>query len=231
MRLFAALVLACLGGVASLPAPARAQAVWSGNGQAAALDCRGGPALVRGSGNRLTIGGACASLSIVGSNNVIAIDLAPGHAVRVSGDDNRVLYRFAAGPPRSQTSGADNQVLPDPRQGTVTAVMTPLPALIVDADSGYDLPCGGRDVVIRGDALRTVLRGGCRSITVLGRLDSITAELLPGALISIGGPAVILNYVLIAEGPPPVVRVTALGLKAKQIQHFGESQLSLPTFR
>jgi hypothetical protein len=76
-----------------------------------------------------------------------------------------------------------------------------------------------------------VLRGGCRSVTVEGRFDRITAELLPGAAVSIGGAAVLLNYVLVAQGPPPVVRTTLPGLQATQIQHFGESQLALPTFR
>ncbi len=216
------------------PSVARAQAVFSGNGAAAAFDCRGGAASVIGSGNRLTFGGACRSLAIRGSGNVVAIDLAPGRRVRVTGDGNRVLYRFAAGPPVASTSGADNQVLPDTRDGAaadrLAAILAPPPVLIVDAGSGYDVACGGRDVLIRGDGLRTVLRGGCRSLTVQGASDTITAELLPGAAIAIGGPAVILNYVLVAEGPAPVVRVTAPGLKAAQIQHYGESQLSLPTY-
>ena len=210
---------------------ARAQVVFSGTDRAATLDCRGGAAIVQGSGNRLSIGAACRSLRIAGSGNVVAVDLLPGGPVDVAGDGNRVLYRFAAGPPRAQTSGADNQVLPDPRAGSFAAVLQPLPPLVVDAASATDLPCGGRDVLIRGSGLRIVLRGGCRSLTVQGSSDGITAELLPGAPVAIGGAAVILNYVLVVDGPAPVVRVSAAGLKATQIQHYGESSLSLPTFR
>ena len=228
-------LIAAVAVLAAAAAPAtQAQAVFSGSGAAASFDCGGGGASVIGSGNRLTFGGACRGLTIQGSDNVVAIDLAPGRRVRVSGSGNRVLYRFAAGPPAADTSGADNQVLPDPRDGTaaerLAAIMAPPPVLIVDAGSGYDVACGGRDVLIRGDGLRTVLRGGCRSLTVQGASDTITAELLPGAAVSIGGAAVILNYVLVAEGPAPVVRVTAPGLKATQIQHYGESELSLPTY-
>jgi hypothetical protein len=230
MRQRAALWLACLAAIA-VSGGVRAQTVFTASGAAASLDCRGGAALVQGSGNRLSIGGACRSLGVVGSGNVVAIDLAPGAPVRVSGSDNRVLYRFAAGPPRAETSGADNQVLPDPRASTLVAVMAPPPPLLLDAASPYDLACGGRDVVVRGDGLRFVLRGGCRSLSVQGSSDRITAELLPGAAVSIGGSAVILNYVLVAEGPAPVVRVTRAGLKATQIQNYGDSELSLPTFR
>jgi len=74
-----------------------------------------------------------------------------------------------------------------------------------------------------------VLRGGCRSLTVEGQYDRITAELLPGAPVAISGVAVLLNYALVGEGPPPAVRTTVPGLGATQIQHFGSVQLTLPT--
>lgn len=213
---------------ALLPAPAQAQAIFTGNGAAASLDCFGGQALIRGSGNRLSIGGACRSLTINGSGNTVAINLAPGGPVRVNGNGNRVLYHYSAGPPKAQTTGADNQVMPDPRPPTLATVLAPPPPLVVTGTSPVDLVCAGRDVLIDGVGLRTVLRGGCRSLRIEGRSNMITAELLPGAQVVIGGPAVILNYVLVAEGPAPNVRVTR-GLRATQIQHFGESQLSLPT--
>lgn len=220
-----ALSAAC---VPLLVGTARAQAIFTGNGAAASLDCFGGQALVRGSGNRLSIGGACRSLSINGNGNTVAINLAPGGPVRVNGNGNRVLYHYSAGPPKAQTSGADNQVLPDPRPASLATVLAPPPPLVVTGSSPVDLACGGRDVLIDGVGLRTVLRGGCRSLRIEGRSNMITAELLPGAPVLIGGPAIILNYVLVAEGPAPNVRVTR-GLRATQIQHFGESQLSLPT--
>lgn len=211
-----------------LAPPARAQVVFTGDGAAVSLDCRGGKALVRGSQNRLSISGSCRSLTISGSQNTVAISLTPGAPVQVSGDGNRVLYQYTAGPPKSETNGAANQVLPDTRPPSLATVLAPPPLLVVDGSSPVDLNCAGRDVLLDGVGLRTVLRGGCRSLRIEGRSNMITAELLPGAQVVIGGPAVILNYVLVAEGPAPNVRVTP-GLRATQIQHFGESQLSLPT--
>ncbi len=102
--------------------------------------------------------------------------------------------------------------------------------LVVEA-APYDLSCAGRDVLIRGDDLEVVLRGGCRSVTVQGRFDRVTAELLPGAGIAVGGAAVLLNYVLTGPGPAPVVRTTLPGLRATQIQRFGQNSLKLPTSR
>lgn len=211
-----------------LSARAQAQAIFTGNGAATSLDCFGGQALIRGSGNRLSISGACRSLTINGSDNTVAINLAAGSPVHVTGSGNRVLYQYSAGPPKSDTSGANNQILPDTRPPRLVTVLEPPPPLVVNGTSPVDLECAGRDVLIDGVGLRTVLRGGCRSLRIEGRSNMITAELLPGAPVLIGGPAIILNYVLVAEGPAPYVRVTR-GLRATQIQHFGESQLSLPT--
>lgn len=228
MRAAAAAVLVAMAGVVA-GQPARAQTLFTGDHQQAALLCADDAAIVRGSGNRLSIGGACRSLTVTGSGNVIAVALVPGGAVRVSGNANRILYRSPAGPPHAQTSGADNQVVPDPRPPTLALVQAPPPLLTLNGASQVDQFCGGSDVLVLGDDLDFVLRGGCRSITVQGRRDRITAELLPGAQLAVGGPGVTVNYVLVAHGPPPVVRVTARGLRATQLQRFGEGSLRLPT--
>lgn len=232
MRLAECLLLA---GLCALPTagaiaePARLAA----SGVRAIIGCPGGGASVAGSGNDVTVSGHCTSLDVTGSDNLVSIDLGPGGVARIDGDRNRVVF---TGPqaPEAVTHGAYNVVLPilAPSLATGPAAVTPAGPLLLDPTSpSFDVSCANRDVVIQGNGQRYVLRGGCRSVTVRGRLDTITAELLPGAPIAIGGDGVLLNYVLVGDGPAPVVRVTAPGLQAKQIQHYGESSLALTTFR
>ena len=157
-----------------------------------------------------------------------------GGTVAIDGDRDRVVYDGPVAP-QAVTHGFYDQVVraqPTPVASTVEGVPSPPPVLVLTpASPSFDVDCTNRDVLVRGDSQHYVLRGGCRSLTVQGRLDLITAELVPGAPVTVGGPGVILNYVLIAQGPAPVVRVTSPSLRAEQIQHYGDSQLSLPTYR
>lgn len=192
------------------------------NGVTTVLVCQGGAARIHGYGNQVTVAGHCTNIDVRGSDNIVTADVDPGALVRVDGDRNRIIY---AGPvaPQAITNGFYDQV--------VRAEQPPSMLVLDPGSPSFDVVCTNRDVLIRGDSQRYVLRGGCRSLTVEGRLDAITAELQPGAQVAIGGAGVILNYVLVAEGPAPVVRVTVPGLKAEQIQHYDNSQLSLRTYR
>jgi hypothetical protein len=215
-------------GLAGLPACGQAQALVSQDNTQAALDCRGQTAIVHGSGNRLSFAGPCRGLVVRGSFNAISLALAPGATVTVRGDGNRIDYPAQDGVPHSLVNGRDDSIVP-----TVPAVQVQpeavMPAPLLVAGPPYDVQCAGRDVIVQGSGLSPVLLGGCRSLTVEGSSDMITAELLPGASIAVGGAAVIVNYVLVGNGPPPVVRTTVRGLAAKQIQHFGAIPLALPT--
>lgn len=71
-----------------------------------------------------------------------------------------------------------------------------------------DADCAGRNVMIEGSDGRFLLRGGCRSVTVIGHDDTIAAELGPGARIAIGGDGVMLRYTQLEPGPPPIVSIT-----------------------
>ncbi len=234
MRVAVALVLLALahGPAQAAPPQAAPPDRLVASGSRTVLGCPAGAVQVSGSGNRVTVAGRCRSLEVAGSDNEVAIDLLPGAVARIDGDRNRIVFAGTRAP-EAVTHGAFNLVVPQPPDVAVAAVAAvPEPPVLLDPGSpSFDVSCRDRDVVISGDFQRYVLRGGCRSVTVRGQSDTITAELQPGALLAIGGAGVLLNYVLVADGPAPVVRVTAPGLRAKHIQHFGGSALTLATTR
>lgn len=208
-------------------APAWADAAVNGSRRTEMLDCDGADAVVNGDANRLVFHGYCRSLHINGTGNAVEIDLIPGGSVNVAGDGNHVLYTPVEPGPVVATQGNDNLVgagsgglataalappipdAPPPPVAIPPAEVSPAATLVLDGEGqSRDITCAGQNVLIRGSAGRFVLRGGCRSVTVQGRADSIQAELQPGAHVAIGGDAVTLNYTLTSNGPPPVVSVS-----------------------
>ena len=77
-----------------------------------------------------------------------------------------------------------------------------------------EVACAGRDVLILGSDSHYRLSGGCRSVFVQGRADTIAAELRPGARVSVGGTDVRLEYTLTGPGPAPALSVTGTGSQA-----------------
>ncbi len=215
--------LALLLSACWMPRPAAAQVVIADQVGSTAAACLGRDATVRGTANQVTLAGPCRSLRIEGSRNVVSVDLARGAPVSVTGDYNQVVYAPPGPPPVTTLKGYWNQVVPGP--------LPPNPGtLVLDGTLGRrDVPCGGLDVIIRESDARYVLRGGCRSVTVQGRDNTIAAELLPAARLVIAGSGVVVNYILTAQGAPPVVVVTAPGARATHLARFGESALLLPT--
>lgn len=214
-----AVVLAACG---VMSRPATAQVTLADMGRITTLACLGQDAAVRGNANHVNFVGPCRSLRVEGSRNVVEIDLGRTGTVRVVGDYNHVAYAPPAPPPVTTLRGYYNEVVPAPL-GTVPGT------LVLDGSLGErDVSCRGLDVVIRESEARYVLRGGCRSVTVEGRSDTVAAELLPAARLVIGGVGVVVNYVLVAEGAPPMVVVTAPGARATHLARFGESALVLP---
>ena len=218
LQLLAALAVAgCVG------RPATAPVVLSDQGAIHAASCAGREAVVRGDANTVTLTDQCRSLRLEGDRNVVFVDLARGGMVRVTGDYNHVVYTPPGPPPVATLLGYWNEVAPGP-QSLVPG------ALVLNGQQGRrDVACDGRDVVIRESQARYVLRGGCRSLAVEGRDDTIGAELMPGARLSIGGSNVVVNYVLTAQGPPPVVRVAAPGNRATHLVRYGDSAFVLPS--
>lgn len=220
------LVTGLLAGLAASRA-SLAQTVLASGGHSATLVCAGQDAAVRGDANHVTFVGPCRTLRIDGNRNVVAIELGRPGTVHATGDYNQVVYTPAARPPVTTLLGYYNQVVPGPL--TTPADASP-GTLLLDGTLGQrDMPCGGLDVVIRESNARYVLRGGCRSVTVQGMGDVIAAELMPSARLVIGGTGVVVNYVLVAQGAPPTVQVTALGARATHIARFGETAFVLPT--
>jgi hypothetical protein len=205
--------------LAAVPALARADAVVNGSGLTEMLACAGAPAVVNGDRNQITFSGGCASLHLTGSANRITIDLAPGAILNVTGGDNSVRYTPVMPTPVVTAEGTANHIV----AGTGTA---PPPAAAVDTGGTLllrgdsqtrDADCAGRDALIEGSNDHVTLRGGCRSVTVRGRNDTIDAALLPGAPLRIGGDGVTLHYHMTRPGPPPTVTVTGSGSHALQV--------------
>ena len=222
---FVAPLLACL----AASGPARAQLVIRG-GAGGPYDCAGGDAQVVGNATSVAIAGSCRTLGVFGSGNAVVVDLRPGAVVQVTGDRNRVVYRPASGAPSVAVSGADDVV--QPATAAELASLPPGGPLVIPAGAlSGSFGCAGRDVVIHASYARYDLRGGCRSVTVDGTSTTVRAELEPGASLSVGAAGVAINYVLVADGPPPSVLVTAPGERATHLQRNGDSLLQLPTER
>lgn len=104
---------------AAVPAPAQDRGVGTRNGssvsgveQAQTIDCRGQPATVSGTDNRIDFVGDCPGLTVSGTDNQISITLRPGAPIRVSGVENAVTWRVAGkGRPQVSVSGVDNRIV------------------------------------------------------------------------------------------------------------------------
>ncbi len=205
---------------------ARAQLVLRGGDAGTVGNCAGGDARVIANGGRFAVTGACRSLAVFGFGNSVVADLGPDASVQVTGARNSVAYRAASGTPAMAVAGRDDLVRP-----ATLAELAALPGPLVIPAGGLSgsFPCGGRDVVIHASYGHYELLGGCRSVAVDGISTTVLAELLPGAPLALGAAGVAINYVLTADGPPPVVRVTARGERATHIQRNNGSLLQLPT--
>ena len=113
---------------------------------------------------------------------------------------------------------------PEPPLLPLAGTATREAALVLDRANPGSIDCAGRDVLIHEDGGRYRLVRGCRTVSVQGRDVSIDAELQPGARIAIGGAGVMLRYVLVAPGPPPVISVTATNSRAIAVDRLGPEQ-------
>jgi len=72
-------------------------------------DCRGLDASLAGSGNTVTIRGACRAFQIAGDSNRVLVDMAPSGAIKVFGNNNEVSWT-SAGEVEITTVGPGNTV-------------------------------------------------------------------------------------------------------------------------
>lgn len=106
----AAATAAAAVGIAASPAGAADPAVnFAGSDSHFTGDCRGLDASLAGSGNTVTIRGACRAFQIAGGNNRVLIDMAPGGTIKVYGSGNQVSWT-SSGEPQITTVGQDNTV-------------------------------------------------------------------------------------------------------------------------
>ena len=91
--LFAA--LATVGALGTVHETARAAdpAVnFAGSNTRFAGDCHGQDASLAGSGNTVTIRGACRAFQIAGDNNRVLVDMSAGGTIKVYGNNNQVSW-------------------------------------------------------------------------------------------------------------------------------------------
>lgn len=74
-------------------------------------------------------------------------------------------------------------------------------------DQQRDADCAGRDALIAGNRGSYVLRGGCRSLRVVGDLATVRADLQPGARVLIEGSGISVHWRVSAPGNPPLVTI------------------------
>jgi hypothetical protein len=102
-------------------------------------------------------------------------------------------------------------------------------ALVLEGSLQTDtIDCAGRDVIVHADGGHYLLFGGCRSLWVQGRGNSIDAEMQPGARIAVGGADVVLRYAVVAAGPPPVLSVTAGNSQVTRVDRLGPDAAAPP---
>ena len=85
----------------------------SGVEQQRTIPCEGRDVFVDGVDNTLTFTGACASLSVAGTDNTIVIGLKPGASVAVQGTGQTVRWRSER-EPKVRIDGVDNRVVRQP---------------------------------------------------------------------------------------------------------------------
>ncbi len=96
---------------ATAPAPLFAQAVLEGSGEESTIDCGGGAAEVTGTSNHVTVEGACSSLKVEGSGNVVMADMAERSSITVTGTSNAVTWRAPGkAVPKTRSAGVGNSI-------------------------------------------------------------------------------------------------------------------------
>jgi Protein of unknown function (DUF3060) len=188
-----------------------------------AIDCAGGDAAITGDNERVTLRGACRSLTVRGSGNQIRAELAPRARVDVRGDGNVVRYRLIGGTEEARVAVAGQQDVVGPETAPLAGEAAPAtrPPLTLMAGAPPDENCTDRDVMIAGDGASYTLHGGCRSVSVTGAGTTVHAEMQAQGRISVPGPNDTVFWFLKTAGADPVSDVTGANSKVLQEQRLG----------
>ena len=200
--------------------------LFQAEGQTLSGTCSGQAVRIEGNHNAITLYGSCASLLLKGLANTVQMSVATGGSIRVEGGSNRVSFHADGSAPAIVALGPDNDVVPTadrPRlviSGLATAPPLPAPpvtAIALQAPATKAPPaavagsgplaltgddqqrladCTGRDVTVVGERSAYVLRGGCRSLTLLGDLLAVQAELAPGAKVAVTGQGSVVSWAM-----------------------------------
>jgi len=109
VAIFVCAVTAAAGAALSTAGAADPAVNFAGSDTRFTGDCRGADASLAGSGDTVTIRGACRSFQIAGGNNRVLIDMASGGTIKVYGSGNQVSWT-STGEPQITTVGQDNTV-------------------------------------------------------------------------------------------------------------------------
>lgn len=94
-----------------LTGAAHAQASLEGAGERSTIDCNGGDAEITGSTNQVTVTGACKRLTVEGSGNVVAAQMAAQSTISVTGTNNHVTWTASGqARPRTSSTGVGNSI-------------------------------------------------------------------------------------------------------------------------
>lgn len=194
-----------------------------GSEAASAIDCAGGDASVTGDGKRVTLHGACRSLTVRGNGNQIEAELAPRARVDVQGDGNAVRYRLIGGTEEARVSVAGQQDVVGPDAAPLAGEGAPATRAPLTLASGApaEANCTDRDVIVSSDNASYTLHGGCRSLSVLGTSTTVHAEMQPQSRISVPGPGDKVFWFLKTAGAQPVSDVTGANSQVLQEQRLG----------
>jgi len=194
-------------------------------------DCRGRAVTIEGNGGEVTLHGGCRALTLLGDGVTVHAEMAPASRIDVAGNGDQVdwFLRQPGPDPVASVSGQGSRIYRQQRLGSVVTPLTdaaarpdlaPTLAIAVTGQK-RDADCTGRDVTLTGSDDTVVLRGGCRSLTVLGDNDRVQAELMPGTRVRIAGSRSVVAFALIGTGPDPIVSVNGAASDAWRVQRLG----------
>jgi hypothetical protein len=185
---------------------------------------------VEGSGNRITFqaAGAAPVVQFAGPDNSADPGAMPPSSASAAPPAPLADKPQPSAPKPAEASHAAVEPTSAPTAPTPVSTEPPKPKptasgvlTLTGDDQQRDEDCTGRPVVIEGNRSAYVLRGGCESLTVHGDLDTVQAELRPGAAVGITGHGTTVSWALLARGKGPAAAIHGEGNRVQRIDTIG----------